>query len=164
MRQLWAPWRISYIRNKDENGCVFCSKQKSNNDKNSLILSRGNHSFVLMNLYPYNNAHLLITPYNHVDTTDQLDIDTLNEIIWFANESMIIMKKNLNTDGYNFGANIGAAGGAGIEDHIHFHVVPRWNGDTNFMPVIGETKVQVQGLKDTYSELKIHFDKIMDKN
>ena len=164
MRQLWAPWRIRYIRNKDEKGCVFCSKQKSNNDKNSLILSRGNHSFVLMNLYPYNNAHLLITPYNHVDTTDQLDIDTLNEIIWFANESMIIMKKNLNTDGYNFGANIGAAGGAGIEDHIHFHVVPRWNGDTNFMPVIGETKVQVQGLQDTYSELKIHFDKIMDKN
>ena len=164
MRQLWATWRISYIRNKDEKGCVFCSKQKSNNDKNSLILSRGNHSFVLMNLYPYNNAHLLITPYNHVDTTDQLDIDTLNEIIWFANESMIIMKKNLNTDGYNFGANIGAAGGAGIEDHIHFHVVPRWNGDTNFMPVIGETKVQVQGLQDTYSELKIHFDKIMDKN
>ena len=164
MRQLWAPLRISYIRNKDEKGCVFCSKQKSNNDKNSLILSRGNHSFVLMNLYPYNNAHLLITPYNHVDTTDQLDIETLNEIIWFANESMIIMKKNLNTDGYNFGANIGAAGGAGIEDHIHFHVVPRWNGDTNFMPVIGETKVQVQGLQDTYSELKIHFDKIMDKN
>ena len=164
MRQLWAPWRISYIRNKDEKGCVFCSKQKSNNDKNSLILSRGNHSFVLMNLYPYNNAHLLITPYNHVDTTDQLDIETLNEIIWFANESMIIMKKNLNTDGYNFGAIIGAAGGAGIEDHIHFHVVPRWNGDTNFMPVIGETKVQVQGLQDTYSELKIHFDKIMDKN
>ena len=100
-----------------------------------------------MNLYPYNNAHLLITPYNHVDTTDQLDIDTLNEIIWFANESMIIMKKNLNTDGFYFGANIGAAG-----------------GDTNFMPVIGETKVQVQGLQDTYSELKFHFDKIMDKN
>ena len=164
MRQLLSTFRIIYIRNKDEKGCVFCSKQKSNNDKNSLILSRGNHSFVLMNLYPYNNAHLLITPYNHVDTTDQLDIDTLNEIIWFANESMIIMKKNLNTDGYNFGANIGAAGGAGIEDHIHFHVVPRWNGDTNFMPVIGETKVQVQGLQDTYSELKIHFDKIMDKN
>ena len=74
MRQLWAPWRISYIRNKDEKGCVFCSKQKSNNDKNSLILSRGNHSFVLMNLYPYNNAHLLITPYNHVDTLSLIHI------------------------------------------------------------------------------------------
>ena len=164
MRRLWAPWRISYIRAREEKGCIFCSKRKSNNDKDSLILSRSDHSFVLMNLYPYNNAHLLISPYKHVDTTDKLDKDTLNEIIWYANESMIIMKNILNADGYNFGANIGAAGGAGIEDHIHFHVVPRWNGDTNFMPVIGETKVQVQGLQDTYSELKIHFDKIMDKN
>ena len=162
MQQLWAPWRISYIREQKEKGCIFSSKQKSTDDKNSLILSRGDHSFVLMNIYPYNNAHLLISPYKHVEATDKLDLETLNEIIWFANESMIIMKENLNADGYNFGANIGNAGGAGIADHIHFHVVPRWNGDTNFMPVIGETKVQVQGLQETYDELKIHFDKIMN--
>jgi len=162
MQQLWAPWRINYIREQKEKGCIFCSKQKSTDDKNSLILSRGDHSFVLMNLYPYNNAHLLISPYEHVETTDKLDLETLNEIIWFANESMIIMKENLKADGYNFGANIGSAGGAGIVDHIHFHVVPRWNGDTNFMPVISETKVQVQGLQETYDELKIHFDKIMN--
>ncbi|MEE3196764.1 MAG: HIT domain-containing protein [Candidatus Neomarinimicrobiota bacterium] len=162
MQQLWAPWRINYIREQKEKGCIFCSKQKSTDDKNSLILSRGDHSFVLMNLYPYNNAHLLISPYEHVETTDKLNLETLNEIIWFANESMIIMKENLKADGYNFGANIGSAGGAGIVDHIHFHVVPRWNGDTNFMPVISETKVQVQGLQETYDELKIHFDKIMN--
>jgi len=162
MQQLWAPWRINYIREQKEKGCIFCSKQKSTDDKNSLILSRGDHSFVLMNLYPYNNAHLLISPYKHVETTDKLDLETLNEIIWFANESMIIMKENLKADGYNFGANIGSAGGAGIVDHIHFHVVPRWNGDTNFMPVISETKVLVQGLQETYDELKIHFDKIMN--
>ena len=162
MQQLWAPWRINYIREQKEKGCIFCSKQKSTDDKNSLILSRGDHSFVLMNLYPYNNAHLLISPYEHVETTDKLDLETLNEIIWFANESMIILKENLKADGYNFGANIGSAGGAGIVDHIHFHVVPRWNGDTNFMPVISETKVQVQGLQETYDELKIHFDKIMN--
>jgi len=160
MQQLWAPWRISYIREQKEKGCVFCLKQKSTDDKHSLILSRGDHSFVLMNLYPYNNSHLLISPYNHVATTDQLNIETLNEIIWFANESMIIINNNLNADGYNFGANIGNAGGAGISDHIHFHVVPRWNGDTNFMPVVGETKVQVQGLQETYDELIIHFDKL----
>jgi len=160
MRQLWAPWRISYIREQKGKGCVFCLKQKSTDDKHSLILSRGDHSFVLMNLYPYNNSHLLISPYNHVATTDQLNIETLNEIIWFANESMIIINNNLNADGYNFGANIGNAGGAGISDHIHFHVVPRWNGDTNFMPVVGETKVQVQGLQETYDELIIHFDKL----
>ena len=162
MQQLWAPWRINYIREQKEKGCIFCSKQKSTDDKNSLILSRGDHSFVLMNLYPYNNAHLLISPYEHVETTDKLDLETLNEIIWFANESMIILKENLKADGYNFGANIGSAGGAGIVDHIHFHIVPRWNGDTNFMPVISETKVQVQGLQETYDELKIHFDKIMN--
>ena len=162
MQRLWAPWRINYIREQKEKGCIFCSKQKSTDDKNSLILSRGDHSFVLMNLHPYNNAHLLISPYEHVETTDKLDSETLNEIIWFANESMIIMKENLKADGYNFGANIGSAGGAGIVDHIHFHVVPRWNGDTNFMPVISETKVQVQGLQETYDELKIHFDKIMN--
>jgi ATP adenylyltransferase len=162
MQQLWAPWRINYIKAPKEKGCIFCSKQKSTKDIDSLILSRGDHSFVLMNLYPYNNAHLLIAPYNHVDTTSLLDAETLNEIIWFANESMIIMKSILNTDGYNFGANIGSAAGAGIADHIHFHVVPRWNGDTNFMPVIGETKVQVQGLEETYNELKIHFDKIKE--
>jgi len=162
MQQLWAPWRISYIREQKEKGCVFCLKQKSTDDKQSLILSRGDHSFVLMNLYPYNNSHLLISPYKHVATTDQLNIEILNEIIWFANESMIIIKNNLNADGYNFGANIGSAGGAGISDHIHFHVVPRWNGDTNFMPVIGETKVQVQGLQETYDELIIHFDKIIN--
>ncbi|MEC8839028.1 MAG: HIT domain-containing protein [Candidatus Neomarinimicrobiota bacterium] len=162
MQRLWAPWRINYIREQKEKGCIFCSKQKSTDDKNSLIFSRGDHSFVLMNLYPYNNAHLLISPYEHVETTDKLDLETLNEIIWFANESMIIMKENLKADGYNFGANIGSAGGAGIVDHIHFHVVPRWNGDTNFMPVISETKVQVQGLQETYDELKIHFDKIMN--
>ena len=162
MQQLWAPWRISYIREQKEKGCVFCLKQKSTDDKHSLILSRGDHSFVLMNLYPYNNSHLLISPYKHVATTDQLNIETLNEIIWFANESMIIINNNLNADGYNFGANIGSAGGAGISDHIHFHVVPRWNGDTNFMPVVGETKVQVQGLQETYDELIIHFDKIIN--
>ena len=162
MQQLWAPWRINYIREQKENGCVFCLKQKSTDDKHSLILSRGDHSFVLMNLYPYNNSHLLISPYKHVATTDQLNIETLNEIIWFANESMIIIKENFNADGYNFGANIGSAGGAGIADHIHFHVVPRWNGDTNFMPVIGETKVQVQDLQQTYDELIIHFDKIIN--
>ncbi|MDC0215106.1 HIT domain-containing protein [Candidatus Marinimicrobia bacterium] len=161
MQQLWAPWRISYIKGQKEKGCIFCLKQKSTDDRHSLILSRGDHSFVLMNLYPYNNSHLLISPYKHVESTDQLNMETLNEIIWFANESMIIIKKNLSADGYNFGANIGSAGGAGIADHIHFHVVPRWNGDTNFMPVVGETKVQVQGLQETYDELILDFDKII---
>jgi ATP adenylyltransferase len=118
------------------------------------------NSFVLMNLYPYNNAHLLISPYNHVDTTLNLSSQVLNEMMYLANESMSIIKMTMNAEGFNFGANIGAIGGAGIKDHVHFHVVPRWLGDTNFMPVIGHTKVMVEGLLETYDMLKPKFDKI----
>ena len=103
----------------------------------------------------------MIAPFTHVDTTNMLDQETLNEIMWFADGAMAIMKDNVNAEGFNFGSNIGIAGGAGIVDHIHFHVVPRWNGDTNFMPVIGKTKVQVQGLQETYDALKPPFDLLM---
>ena len=161
MDRLWAPWRMEYVRSSKEDGCIFCTKPKGDDDRESLILVKGHQSFVLMNLYPYNNAHLMIAPYDHVDTTSTLDQETLNEIMWFADGAMIIMKENINAEGFNFGTNIGVAGGAGIVDHIHFHVVPRWNGDTNFMPVIGKTKVQLQGLQETYDELKPPFDLLM---
>ena len=161
MDRLWAPWRMEYIRGDKEKGCIFCKKLKGEDDRESLILSRGDQSFVLMNLFPYNNAHLMIAPYKHVGTTNDLEQRSLNEIMWFADRSMTIMKKNINADGFNFGSNIGIAGGAGIVDHIHFHVVPRWKGDTNFMPVIGKTKVQVQALQETYDELKPTFDLLM---
>ena len=161
MDRLWAPWRIEYIKQSKEEGCIFCVKPKGDNDRESLILARGNQSFVLMNLYPYNNAHLMVAPYAHVDTTKPLRQETLYEIMWFADGAMAIMKEIFNAEGFNFGANIGVAGGAGIVDHIHFHIVPRWSGDTNFMPVVGKTKVQVQGLQETYDELKPPFDLIM---
>ena len=151
---------MEYILSTKEDGCVFCKKSKSDQDRDNLVLFRGTNSFVLMNLYPYNNAHLLIAPYVHVDTTLELSSQVSNEMMNLANESMRIIKMTMNADGFNFGANIGAIGGAGIKDHIHFHVVPRWLGDTNFMPVIGHTKVMVEGLLETYDELKLHFDKI----
>jgi len=113
-----------------------------------------------MNLYPYNNSHLLIAPYDHLDTTVDLSPKVLNEMMCLVNESMRIIKMTMNAEGFNFGANIGAVGGAGIKDHVHFHIVPRWLGDTNFMPVIGHTKVMVEGLLETYDMLKPHFDKI----
>ena len=151
---------MEYILSTKEDGCVFCKKSKSDQDRDNLVLFRGTDSFVLMNLYPYNNAHLLIAPYVHVDTTLELSLQVSNEMMYLANESMRIIKKTMNADGFNYGANIGAIGGAGIKDHIHFHVVPRWLGDTNFMPVIGHTKVMVEGLLETYDELKPHFEKI----
>ena len=151
---------MEYVRIPKDDGCIFCKKNASDQDRNNLVLFKGTNSIVLMNLYPYNNAHLLIAPYEHVNTTLELSSQVLNEMMNLANESMRIIKMTMNAEGFNFGANIGAIGGAGIKDHIHFHVVPRWNGDTNFMPVIGHTKVMVEGLLETYDELKPHFEKI----
>jgi len=151
---------MEYIRGPKENGCIFCEKSKSDLDRDNLVLYRGKDSFILMNLYPYNNSHLLISPYQHTDSTLNLSSNVLSEMMNLANESMRIMRNAMKSEGFNFGANIGAVGGAGIKDHVHFHVVPRWQGDTNFMPVIGHTKVMVEGLLETYDELKPHFEKI----
>ena len=151
---------MDYIRSPKEEGCVFCQKSKNDQDRDNLVLLKGLDSFVLMNLYPYNNSHLLIAPYDHVDTTVDLSLKVLNEMMYLVNESISIIKMTMKAEGFNFGANIGAIGGAGIKDHVHFHIVPRWLGDTNFMPVIGHTKVMVEGLLETYDMLKPHFDKI----
>ena len=160
MKKLWAPWRIEYIRSPKEDGCIFCDKPAGDNDREDLILYRGEKVFILMNLYPYNNAHLMLAPYIHVDNTEKLDTDTYKEIMVLADQSMAILKETMDAQGFNFGANIGAAAGAGIEEHIHFHIVPRWAGDTNFMPVLGHTKVEVQGLQECYDLLRPHFDRI----
>ena len=158
MKKLWAPWRIEYIRSPKEDGCIFCDKPAGDNEREDLILYRGEKVFILMNLYPYNNAHLMIAPYIHVDNTEELDADTYKEIMVLADQSMAILTETMDAQGVNFGANIGAAAGAGIEEHIHFHIVPRWAGDTNFMPVLGHTKVEVQGLQECYDLLRPHFD------
>jgi len=149
---------MDYILSEKEEGCIFCQKPLEKNDREMLILHRGKSAMVLMNLYPYNNGHLLIAPYAHVDSPDKLTNGERAELMELSNLSMTILKKVMNADGFNFGANIGSAGGAGIEEHVHFHVVPRWKGDTNFMPVLGHTKVQVDGLAETYDKLKPHYE------
>ena len=139
---------------------VFLETLESKNDRKSLILYRGELSFVIMNLYPYNNGHLLLVPFRKVDSMVKLSQDELKEIMYLGQESMKIITEELNADGFNFGLNTGKCSGAGIEDHIHFHIVPRWNGDNNFMPVLGNTRVIVQGLEDTYDQLYPLFQKI----
>ncbi len=163
MDKLWAPWRMEYIlAPKDAgDGCVFCSNSQAGKDRENLILYRGKTVFVIMNLYPYNNAHLMVVPYRHVDNTQKLTPDELSEMMQVADASMEILKKKMSAQGFNFGANIGSAAGAGIEEHIHFHIVPRWVGDTNFMPVLGHTKVLVQGLLDSYDSLRPYFDELV---
>ena len=162
MNKLWAPWRIDYIRTPKEKGCIFCNKSNDEDDRENLVLYRGNESFVLMNLYPYSNGHLMISPYQHTSDTNDISSQGNEEIMWLANQSMNILTHAMNAEGFNFGANLGKAGGAGIEEHIHYHIVPRWSGDTNFMPVVGNTKVLVEGLRESWDNLKPHFDSLVD--
>jgi len=152
---------MEYIRApKKNNGTTFSSKLEKGTDEENLILFKGDHSFVCMNLYPYNNGHLLLVPYEIVDKPEDLYKEAMNEIMKISTMSMKILRENMNAEGFNFGANIGASAGAGIADHLHYHIVPRWGGDTNFMPVVGNTKVHVQGLQDTYNDLIPYFQKI----
>ncbi len=160
MDRLWAPWRMDYIKSPREKGCIFCDKPAADDDRESLILYRGDSSYVLMNLYPYNNGHLMIAPYKHEADPSNVSSDTRSEMMDLVDRSMEILKAVMSPQGFNFGGNIGEAGGAGIADHLHYHLVPRWRGDTNFMPVLGHTKTVVEGLKETYDSLKPEFDKI----
>ncbi len=158
--KLWAPWRIEYITNEKEPGCFFCKYPEENNDIERLILYRGKKAFVIMNYYPYNNGHLMVVPYLHTDSLENLDKETKLEMMMLVEKSITILKDEMNAEGFNVGINLGQVAGAGIKDHIHMHIVPRWNGDTNFMPVTGHTKVISEGLKETWKKLSKKFNKI----
>ena len=156
--RLWAPWRMEYVRApKAGAGCIFCDKQAAGDDAENLVVHRGDKAFVIMNLYPYNNGHLLVAPYEHLSEVDDLAPDVRLELLDLSARAMKVLRREMQAGGFNFGANLGAAAGAGIKEHIHLHVVPRWVGDTNLMPVLGATKVQVQGLRDTRDLLAKSF-------
>ena len=150
---------MGYIRTeKNEFGpCIFCDKAKIGKDDENLVVYRGDYSYVLMNLYPYNNGHLMISPYEHEKKFEALTSDTQVEMMRLSSQSMSVLRENLNADGFNLGANFGEVAGAGIKEHLHFHIVPRWIGDTNFMPVMGHTKVMIEGLKETRKQLATAF-------
>ncbi|MCL5265898.1 MAG: HIT domain-containing protein [Chloroflexi bacterium] len=134
-------------------GCLFCEKAREDNDKQNLILHRGSTCFIMLNAYPYNNGHLMVVPYAHVGNVDQLDTPVLTDLMLLVKRSVIVLQRAMNPDGFNMGVNIGKVAGAGIEGHVHFHVVPRWLGDTNFMPVLGETRLIPEPLDVTYDKL-----------
>ncbi len=159
-KHLWAPWKMEYIKNKDSSQKLFSEKANESEDRENLILYRGEFCYIIMNYYPYNNGHLMVVPYDEVDSMEHLENDSLNEIMYLVKKSMTILKENLKCEGFNFGANIGEGSGASIPKHLHFHVVPRWKSDTSFMPVVGSTKVVAQGLYDTYDQLKPFFEKL----
>ena len=155
MHKLWATWRMAYItgKHKDE-GCVFCNAYKSAKDEDVLILHRGCHCFIIMNLFPYNNGHVMVIPYRHTDDITSLTNEESLEMMEFVRLTTKAMKKALNPHGFNIGMNVGSMAGAGIADHLHMHIVPRWQGDTNFMPVVSETRVISEHIESTYNKLR----------
>ena len=155
MERLWAPWRIGYIlSDKKEDGCVFCNAINSKNDEERLILYRSKHAFIIMNLYPYNAGHIMIVPNRHLDSPLKLTEEEQSDMFKLVNMGIDVIQKVMNPDGFNLGMNLGRTAGAGIDDHIHIHIVPRWNGDTNFMSTTSDTKVISEALKETYFKLK----------
>lgn len=154
MKKLWSPWRSQYIESfntgKEKTSCVFCNAVKENiKDNKCLKVYEGGKCFVMLNMYPYNSGHVMIIPKRHLSEFNELTIDELNEVMIISQLTMKALESIMKPQGFNFGANIGKAAGAGIDDHLHFHVLPRWNGDTNFMPAIGKVKVISQDLLKT---------------
>ncbi|MFN8159842.1 MAG: HIT domain-containing protein [Solirubrobacterales bacterium] len=155
--RIWAPWRLSYVKDaaKDiEEACIFCAKPPERRDQENLIVHRGERCFVILNLYPYTNGHLMVAPYEHTARLQDLEPDTVAEMMDLARRAMNRLEEVYDPHGYNVGFNQGRAAGAGVEHHIHMHVVPRWGGDTNFMPVIADTKVMPQTLEESYEALR----------
>jgi len=153
MRQIWAPWRMEYILGDKSKGCIFCHNLPAKHSKKKLILHQGKFSLVMLNRYPYTNCHLLVAPRKHTDTLDGLNGEESLDFFITLRKSVGILKEAIKPNGFNIGMNLGRIAGAGIKDHIHFHIVPRWSGDTNFMPVVAESVVIPEHLKNAFEQL-----------
>lgn len=155
MDHLWTPWRMAYIRGekKPVKGCIFCNKINAQDDEEQIV-ARSQHVYVTLNLYPYNNGHVMVVPYAHVDTQEALPTEALTDLMLTTNRALGALRRLYNPQAFNLGANIGAAAGAGIAEHYHFHIVPRWAGDVNFMSTVASTRVIPDSLENTYRELR----------
>lgn len=154
MEHIWAPWRIQYILEPKPKGCILCEKPAEDNDVQNYILYRGEKNFIMLNSYPYNPGHLLVAPYRHTANLEELTVEERNEHFELVSRSLAVLKKEFDPGGFNIGANIGKVAGAGIEDHFHSHIVPRWQGDTNYVSVLADIRVVPQALADTYKMLE----------
>jgi len=157
VRRLWAPWRLEYIQAEKPAGCIFCDAAAGADRDDSLVVARSLRSFVLLNLYPYNSGHVMVVPFRHVAVLRDLDDEELLDLSRLVDRTVGVLEQVLRPEGYNIGLNLGRAAGAGVEDHLHVHVVPRWVGDTNFMPVLAETKVLPEHLRTTRARLAEGF-------
>ena len=161
MKKIWAPWRMEYIT-KDKSGeYIFCSLPQCKDDKQTFILFRGKYCFVIMNIFPYNASHLMVSPYRHLACITKLDSEESLEMSELTKNCIQILRDVNSPDGFNVGFNIGKSAGAGYDEHIHNHIVPRWIGDTNFMATLGETRVISEHLEKTYEKLAPSFKKLL---
>ena len=149
---------MRYITEPKEDGCIFCTKPKQDNDSINLILYRGKNNFIILNAYPYNPGHLMVVLYRHIANLEDISDEEAKEHFELIQKSITLLKKTIHPAGFNIGLNIGKVAGAGVEGHIHTHIVPRWQGDVNFMPVLGETRVVSEGLDTTYEKLRSAFN------
>lgn len=158
MEHLWTPWRMAYIKGekKPVQGCIFCDMLHDPDQRQ--IIGRSASVFVTLNIYPYNNGHVMVIPNAHVDSQEKLAPDVLTDLIVTINKTLAVLRKAYNPPAFNLGANIGAAAGAGIAEHYHFHIVPRWGGDANFMTTISHTRIIPDSLENTYQTLKSLWD------
>lgn len=153
MEQLWAPWRIRYILGEKETGCFFCRKSQESDDAKNHVILRERNCFALLNTFPYNAGHLMIAPYKHTAEIDDLSEQELSDIMALTRRCKQLLQRAMKPNGFNIGFNLGRSAGAGVLDHVHLHVVPRWDGDTNFMPVLADTHVVPQALNEIYEKL-----------
>lgn len=161
MKVLWAPWRMEYILSDDKGDeCILCPGEDRSRDEERLILYVGSKTLVIMNKYPYINGHLLVAPVRHVSGLEELTDEELLDAMNRVRACVRILRAHMNPDGFNVGLNLGRVAGAGMEDHLHFHIVPRWNGDTNFMAVFADVRVIPQHIRQTYAELRPFFDRL----
>lgn len=163
MDPLWAPWRMRYIMTPKPDGCIFCTKPAAHDDADNHIVWRGDSAFVMLNAYPYNNGHLLVAPFAHTGELEALPSSTLHEVMDLCQDAIRVLKREFNPEGVNMGANLGAAAGAGVKDHVHVHIVPRWLGDTNFMPVVADVRVIPQSLDHAYAIISKGFADLHDR-
>ncbi len=152
MDHLYTPWRRDYIQTAKTPGCIFCNAINQP-DSEALVIYRAQHSYVILNRYPYTNGHLMVVPYLHMDTIEMLDPDIRAEMMELVSKAMLILREVYQPHGFNLGGNIGSAAGAGIAEHVHLHVLPRWNGDTNFMTAVGNTRILPETIEDTWQRI-----------
>jgi len=159
VRNLWAPWRVEYIVGKKLPGCIFCPEYHDQSDEQRLILYRGGRVMLMMNRFPYNNGHLLVSPWRHISSLDELTPEEEKDLMDLVKRSIRALQKVMHPDGFNIGLNLGREAGAGYEEHLHFHIVPRWRGDTNFMTALGDIRCIPEHIRQSYSKLLPHFRK-----